>query len=533
MIADVVQILYDATDITNSVLYEKARFESLMAAVPGSFEITVRDPDRTLSFTTGHEITLKLNGEVVFGGIIWEITKTNMFPAVETSGDVITRLWVLKGTDFNIILDKRVLHNISHYTKAIFSPGKSSYSVAVITPITDGEVIRGGPARGGLNLGGLQRFFDLVGYDTTDETNIIDNYTWQKGFTWPTQGTRLRETMVAIATPDKVSETTAISTFYVDGAKKFHFIPEHELAVSWGFSDRPDNATTFPFREASGTESAMSVVNDALVWGGTNWTTGTDNDIVFARVQDATSIADHSRWQASDVAVGSQEATQQAQVDLRADTMVNGPPGTLLGKNMGLGLPERTFSATWLNARVPEVLIPGHVVPITLEVFGDAPIELPLRSLSITWPGLNEDGSRAWTQFEGKFGLLQSDPSWLWRYLQKLRPGKIIKQVTATAKNDTSKPPYGAIYQDQPATQTIVGEAIQVNLDLPNGSKTLFHIPFMYVGNTMHVFVSGFLQYREIQFSETSPALGTFTLFDAPSSLDQLWVTCVVAGTLV
>lgn len=527
MTPDDVQILYypgliseDPLDITGYVIFSRARFTSQMAAVPGNFEITVRDPDQTMDFTTGHDIRLLLNGTAVFGGYIWQISKTYAFPADNASpSGYRNRLWVLSGTDYNIIFDKRVLRNAAHYTKAIYSPGSSSGSIAIISPITDGELIRDH----------LRFYVNMSGFDTEDTNTVIDNYTWEKGFPWPEQGTRLREVMKAIATPDRIVGSQPISAWWMDAARKLHFVPEQALAVDWGFSDRPDNVNTFGFREATGAENAMSVVNDALVWGGSEW--AAHGDVVFAHVEDTDSVTTHNRWQTSVVGVGSAELGTQALVDARADTIINGPPGTLLGGNMGLTTPERTFNASWFNTRVPEILVPGQVVPITLDVFGDDPIELPLRSLEISWPELSDDGG-GWTRFTGSFGMLQSDPAWLWRYAQQLRPGKIVHQVVATAKNDTSRPPYGAMYQGKPATQSVVGDDLIVTLDSPNGSKTLFHIPFMYVGNTLRVFLNGVVQYRGTHYTETSPADGTFTMVDPPGASDVLYVWATVGGTL-
>lgn len=532
-VADVIEVWYyegiiadGPTDITNSVLFAESRFTSLMAAAPGSFEMKVRDPDNTLNFVTGHDLQLRINGEFAWGGIVWVVTKTNMFEAVDTNEPVNTRLWVLSGTDYNVIFDKRVLRNPAHYVPnpatgsggIIYSPATSSGSIAVIAPITDGEVIRDH----------IRFYFDLSGYDTENTDNIFDSYTYEKGFTWPTQGTKFREVMNSIVNHEGITEDTMLSIYWMDGERNLHYIKEQDLAIAWGFSDTPDNSTTFPFRAGSGTENAMSLVNDALVWGGTNWTT--TGDIVFAREQDGTSIADHHRWQIAEMDVGNPNFVQQAQVDTRAYDIIYGAEGTFLGTNLGRGVAEKTFTCTWLSARVPGRLIPNQVVPITLSVFGDEPLDLPLRSLTISWPGSVGTENRAWTQYEGEFGLLMSDPSWFWRYLQKIRPGKIIRQVTATCNNLTSKPAYGSIYSDSPATQEVSGETLTVVPDDPNGTKTLFHIPFMYVGGTMRVFVNGILQYRGIDFAETSPHAGTFTIFEAPASDDELLVICTVAG---
>ena len=92
-----------------------------MNGVPGSFDIYVRDPDRSLSFTTGTEIALTIDGVTLFGGYILQIGMTSFAPAANTSdlGSYDLALWHLSGPDYNIAFDRRVYRNTADYLNAI------------------------------------------------------------------------------------------------------------------------------------------------------------------------------------------------------------------------------------------------------------------------------------------------------------------------------------------------------------------------------------------------------------------------------
>ena len=68
--ASTVQVFYDGTDITAHVMPAGARFEMLMNATPGSFEMTIKDRERALDFVTGKELVCKVDGREIFGGLV-------------------------------------------------------------------------------------------------------------------------------------------------------------------------------------------------------------------------------------------------------------------------------------------------------------------------------------------------------------------------------------------------------------------------------------------------------------------------------
>ena len=58
------------SDITDDVVFTETTFSQSMNAVAGQCRIAVRDPERTLSFVTGTEVTLEIDGVLLWGGYI-------------------------------------------------------------------------------------------------------------------------------------------------------------------------------------------------------------------------------------------------------------------------------------------------------------------------------------------------------------------------------------------------------------------------------------------------------------------------------
>jgi len=510
-IGSVIAIEYDGTDITSNVLFAETSFECQMAAIPGAFTVTVRDEDRSLTFITGKELTLSVDGVLLYGGYVTSAQRTYAFPADKTSNlsQVKSRKWVLTGVDYNVLFDKRVLRNTSDFTHDIPDLTGSP---------TDGEVIRDH----------FPTYFDIpAGFNFTSATYILDNHTFSTTgkYIWDTQGVKMRDVMEDLAQYGSV--------YWIDATKQLHFQPVQDQLADWGFSDKPTSSDRIGFREGEMTEDASSIVNDALVWGGSAW--ASNGDIVFARRENSTSQTDHKRWQIAENRVGDANYKIQAEVDARAKIIVDGnASGTFAEGSQGLVNPEKQFRATWFAHDVPTSggdrlhLLPGQVVPIELWVFsedgGTTPflMELPLRQVRITFPGLDPstDPSGSYVQFEGFFGVLMSDPYWLWSYLRSLTPTFTRKKPTSiisTADNSTTGPVYGTYYSDVPDPD-------------PDDSTTVFTIPFSYIALTLRVFVNGAQKSRGTDYTESDPANGEFTMAVAPSSSDKLWVIALLAG---
>jgi len=510
-----VVIRYDATDITQYVIAESARFESQLNAVPGTFSLVVKDIAHTLSFTTGHEISIEVDGTLLYGGYIFQVHRTYPLDAMDTFDtppEDTARYWRLDGVDYNTLFDKRVLRNPAAYTSTI--PDFSNSTM-------DGALIR-------------QMWSDYIdtpaGFDTT---TYVDDIAPPKELdtatgAWMTQGTKAREQMEDLAAFNG-------PIWYFDAAKNLHWHAIESAVKRWGFSDQPNNNTittspnsyqgaTIGPREVDAIELGDRMVNDVLLWGGSpfNSTSG----VIFSRVQDATSISDHGRWQLGELHFGEQGYGIQSGLDTYADKIVNGPPGAVgADQERGLKFTQWSITLVWfahevpLLSGVPDHIYPGYLSTIELKTFGpfgDPFLQLmPLRNVAITFPQLDPNGD-SYVRFEGTFGLQLDDPFTLWQFL--LKKTTTVVPIATTTDGSTSTT-YGAYGEFTPTP-------------VPDGSATVFTIPFAYIAQTTEVYKfvpgnpGGLLMRRGTDYTESDPAAGEITISPALAAGITLLVRC-------
>lgn len=512
--ASEITITYDDQDITRHVLFSDCSFESAIQATPGAFNVTLKDPDRTLGpFTTGKELKVSLDGIRFYGGYVLQAYRRNFFPAVDTHdlSRVHTRQWILKGMDYNYKFDKLVLYNHGTPTKQVDNVAHTTY---------DGAIIRS--------------FFPSVfdfesGWDLT--TYVQDIHQFPDAYIWQTPGSTAR---------DQLSDLAQYGAFfYADALKRLHYEPVQALVPSWGFSDTPAasralGGTWIGYREGQSIIDATAQTDDAFVWGGTQFSNNGKGTVIFARKKDAPTIAAHGLWQYPEIHVGDTGFASQAQVTARANAIITGASdGTVIGNGVGMLLPEDQYQATWFGHDVPRVLgvpqhlVPGAVTPLHVWTFSEdgglTPyiLNLPLKQLKISFPTLEDGTGKPYVRFDGFFGIQQSDPNWLWNYLLKQSrgsiPGTATKQISiATGPLPVSQPP-GTFYSGPP-TEPL------------DGTTTVFHLPFPYISGSVSVYLNGLLQRPGNDFSETDPSTGSITFSSAPPATDTVIIDARTAG---
>lgn len=500
-----------ASGITNHVLFGDAYFESQLAAIPGQFQMTVKDEDQTLDFVTGGEITLSIDGSKYYGGFITQVSRTFAVPADDTVSQAVsavkTRQWKLAGVDYNVLLDKRILRNTSDYTHIIPS---------ITTSTQDGDIIKND----------FGTYFDLSGLDVA--TKVTNVNTFAGGWTWPTQGSTMRQVLDALVIQSTLSGSTYATLYYVDAAKDLNYLALQTATAPFGFSDNaPDGTTFIGFRDGTATEDGSSIANDVFVWGGSPWASG--GGIVLGRATNSTSVSAHGRWQLAESDFGQPGLGIQAGVTARANALVSGATtGTSpVTGAQGLVNPDLQFTLTWFAHDVPTTsgvrnhLLPGFVTTLDLWTFstdgGATPFtyDVPARQIQVTFPSLKEDGT-SYVQFTGTFGIQLSDPVWLWQYLLRKRTNSGVTLVAASNPGSTA-PPYGSLFQGAPT-------------ESPDGSRTTFSIPFAYISGTTQVYLNGLDQLLATSYTESAPASGQITFTFAPVSADTIWIVCRTAA---
>jgi len=508
-------IEYDGSDISDHVLYSDAMFESQLNAQPGQFQFTVRDVDRDVSFVTGKSVTLTVDGIRMFGGYVTQVTRKFAFPVDDTSDPVRSRQWVLRGVDYNILFDKRVLRNTANYIEQIPNLTVDTY---------DGDAIK------------------MLASTYLDVPTEIDTETFVENITvlpapwaWMTPGSTWRQQMDSLV-------LLSGAVYYIDPNGNLIWRGLEDSEAKWGFSDVPNHRSvtaspssfqgaTIGFRDMDAVEDGSFIVNDAFVWGG-NAFSGDAGSPVFAREQNATSISEHGRWQYPEQHFGDSNYASQRLVDDRADIIVNGLPGSTADEaNRGLRFSQWQIKLSWFSHDVPRVsgaadhLRPGDLTTHIFYVLGTDnahPLiqQLPLRQMRITFPTLKEDGT-AYLRFDGFWSLQLDDPYTLWAYLLSAKT-RVTNTILATANGDTTTATYGAFGQFAPLP------------DPPDGTTRLFNLPnnLGYLAGTTQVYINGILAPLGTSYTESNPDGGEITFYSAPSDLDVLWVICRTTGTV-
>ena len=510
------------TDITSDCMFQECSFSSMMNGVPGQFDVLVRDPDRTRSFTIGSEIRLTVDGVVLFGGYILTIGMKSIAPAADTSdlSTYVLRAWHLQGPDYNIAFDRRFVRNTGDYLSQI-----------KINSNLDSEVL-GTLVTTYADMGD----FSPSGISPIGTIPDVEYVTVQQG--WPVR--REFETLLPFFG----------AVYYIDGSKVITWKAYDDVVKRWGFSDAPNDAAItaspaefqgayYGFREVEATEDAMQMANDVFAWGGSQFA-GASGGTVVARYQDAvgsvtstsntyiqhgtvtggSSIDVHGRWQHAETHFGETLYKSLTGVKAVASAILTGPPGTdATGQQKGLKSPQWSFGFKWTSNNVPMLsgypdhIRAGDLVTINLSVFGVTRL-LPVRSLTITFPDAFEDPPLdRLVQFDGSFGLQLSDSFTLWRY--------VIQQQAKTAMK------VNPILIADPTTGTTTYGAQFIGVPTPacDGAQTLFTLPFGYISGTLQVYLNGLIQRPGIDFLESSFLDGEFTMTSAPVATDNIEVT--------
>ena len=526
-----IAIKINDVDITNKVIFSSARFESQLGAIPGTAEMLIKDVDQTFDIVSGDELTLDIDGIRQWGGYVLVPGRTFALPVVDTvtngPGDVSARQFRLTGVDYNILFDKRVIHNpADHLSHFPYFPLDQKM----------GELLRDQLFASYLDIGsdGLDtNTFVDDGFVPRFDANGNPDPDGSKRGSWPQQGTYWRKAM------EDFSQFGFV--YYIDPEKNVHFHEAEIITAPWGFSDVPNNlplpnaAATYGMREYEDTTDASAMANDALVWGGSEW--AGSGGTVFKRAQNASSIAAHGRWQIPEVRFG--ELRTQGEVTARANVIVSGNTTGAVGgdTSRGLSVDQKQERLAWFAHDVPLLsgnkahLRAGQVVTTTMytltEDGGLNPLVLilPLRTMKISFPTIPASGTPddplTYVRFDGYFGVQLSDPWWMWKLLRDLAPSIRSTPIVATASGSTTSTIYGALGSFEPTPAT-------------DNSTTVFSIPFAYIAGTTQLYkgLPGALalQTPGVHYTESSPETGEITFTSAPTSAQDLWLVCRIAG---
>jgi hypothetical protein len=521
-----IQIMLDDVDITHRVLFAESTFEMQAFASPGQFRVVCKDPYRVFEPHTTQEISLIIDGDKLYGGLVTNVARRYFFPAVDTRdlSKVTARQWVLTGLDHNLWFDHLVTRNPTNYLDAIPMPQKNT-----------GRVV----------MDYWNHWIDKpAGMDVTTHVDDTD-HVMHKGI-YLRQGSYAREQMDTLAQYGSI--------YYIDASKHLHFTNVERIQSPWGFTDAdPDGQTHIGFREGSFSADMLGMVTDALVWGGsaihkpgTDPGTGPAIGTVFQRYprdvaadwspteygplltreREQRAIDNreqYGRWQRAEFRPGEDQFMTDDACFRRAYSIVAGATGSDL-ENMesGFDKPLESASVSWFAHDVPkneaghrQHLKAGYMQTFQFHVLStsSSPLirVLPVRTIRISFPTLPPDPGSGperltYVRFDGEFGTSYQDPRFYWAFLRRAR-----RQANTQYPSDT--PLAAAPFRG------VVTEAV-------DGSRVLFSIATAYHAGTTEVYLNGLLQRRGYEYTESQPGSGQITFVTPPAVDDQLWIVC-------
>jgi hypothetical protein len=536
-----VELLYEQTvnagdwiDLASYCVVSEATFDSASNANPGTMEASLRDPVRDLpTIVTGHRLKLKVDGQQLWSGFTLIRGRGSFFPAGDGKESTRARRWTLRGTDNNVLIDRRVLRNPSNYLLHI---------PFITTDTMDGALIRYALANY-TDMPTADPWLDIsseiddVMIPSSDGTgHITSAHPWE----YPQQGSYLRGLF-------QDANLSSLAVFFIGPDDKFHYHAFQTRECPWGFSDRPNHApitsTSGPFegaywgfRELEAEEDGSAYGTDALVWGGSQW--AGSGQTVFHRATDATLEGVHGKWQIPETHFDETNYKLAAGVTQRANLIVFGnptgdssgsEPGTVVGEGpRGMRFPGWTYSFVWhtgnvpVLAGVPRHLYPGDIVPIQLWTYsedgGVTPFTkyLPLRALRLSFYAA--EGGKAVVKFQGTFDLRNEDSMFLWKWLRSREPQ--INSIAIPVSGDGSTTyQYGSLG----SFALLPPGATDPTTD-PDGTSVVYHAPVGYIPGTTIVTKNGLTETFGDAYTESSSDAGEVTFWAAPKTTDTLWI---------
>jgi len=339
-------ISVDGTDITNDVVLEAATFTSMANGRAGSCNFRVRDSAHVYTLVVGKQVTLDIDGVRTWGGFISQIERGYFFDAYDCRCRVhaVPRYLEVHGTDYNVLFQKRFLEDFSEPRNVIMTsfPADTFDSVVIDYYVANH-----------LDLSGDGISTSLVQHVSTPSTDEL--IFGQAGMNWDAFMRRMAFNTGAI--------------WYLDPDKNLVYADVETEDAPFGISDDP-GVGQIGCRDMEILFDGADLINDALVWGLDQATTSP----VFSRVEDATSISDHGRWQHAEPTIS---AFKQATVDRTASTFVNGSPQSLRGHKDDA------------KAIKCAIFVPGFRVAQKVHVVSDVfgfDDTIPIRAIKVTFP---------------------------------------------------------------------------------------------------------------------------------------------------
>lgn len=300
-----VEIRFNGQDITSLCSIKESSFTSRAGGIaPGDCTVVFRDVRQRWRFEKGKTLELYIGGVREWDGYLLTVGYNYWFGThtanCEPCPHVTPRKLILRGADRNVLWTRRVLYNKADPT----DPNQTIWPAD--TP--DNEVL----------VDGMTTWLDQVdGLDYTSEIQHVGSPDPYVEFRVPGPtnywGDLFRE----------VAQSTG-AIWYIDPDRNVVYTDVETPDAPFALSDRPTGAQQ-GYRDLEILADASLMINDAMIWGAGQ---GSDQ-MAFARVEDAASIAAHGRMQ--NTGGFRTNLYQQQSVERVANSIVYGSPSSKRG----------------------------------------------------------------------------------------------------------------------------------------------------------------------------------------------------------
>jgi hypothetical protein len=305
-------IAYDGVDITADVEIATAEFTSMVNGNTGMCQLRVVDDGHTYSFSSGHSITLDIDGKRVWGGYLLQVKRGYPFYVEKTSTpSTAHRWWNLVGVDYNFLFERRIVYSAAHpTTKTDWSFPAGTWDDTIINTIFDSYLP--GIASDGLSRANVQRVSVAI-FDISGVTSGVDSSGHRNtGGSVASAGFKWRDMM------DEVSRSTG-GVYYIDPDKVLNYGDVDIASTPYVLTDTPSLPVDVGFRKMTILQNGSDLVNDYRLWGAALGS----NHIVYNHTEDAASVLLHGLWQAGNF---NSALYSPAAVNFAARTVVYGTP---------------------------------------------------------------------------------------------------------------------------------------------------------------------------------------------------------------
>ncbi|MCL1598971.1 MAG: hypothetical protein M3094_07290, partial [Actinomycetia bacterium] len=244
-------------DLTGDVLWDKAKFEQSARIGPGTFELSLNGTFPLL--VGGEEIRVSVDGFRIFGGYVSDIEQGYIF-----EDDHSVAVTTLRGTDYNVLLDRLLVYNAEWDDRKEGSGGYKTWG-----PFSKGTLDRE------IITTVARRYMSnpaAMGLDMSTYVDVIETPAPTTGFQIES-GMSLRNVLTEIS---RITE----GVWWIDPYKNLHYHDRTSVTAPYPITDTDGGIAC---RELKISRSMSVVTNDVFVWGTAAYLDTGDADIIYSR----------------------------------------------------------------------------------------------------------------------------------------------------------------------------------------------------------------------------------------------------------